>query len=156
MLSAALSGVWPPSRDMQRRLVARQFVPTAEPGEEAAAGEASQADGTAGGSSASGATTSSSNTGGATEGATEGKAAARAAALAAALQAHCPGISAADMQKSALELRLFLGCRAVGEQSGDGPSLQVRTDWGREAGRGCLLDGSSVLGVRCCHPAHAL
>ncbi|KAL4448641.1 hypothetical protein ABPG75_005860 [Micractinium tetrahymenae] len=158
MLSAALSGVWPPSRDMQRRLVARQFVPSAaaedQPvqaaegqratggGPDGQAGAAETAEGKAeeqpapsgsrgsGDSSLAGPSGSGSGASGAGEAAPERAAAAPlAAALDAALAERCPAISLADVHKSALVLRLFLGCRAVGEQRGDGPSLQaiVRT-----------------------------
>lgn len=159
MLSAALSGVWPPSRDMQRRLVAHQFVPSAaaaEP-EQVAGGkpETGSGDGPAGaaeataaeeeqqaaatttsGSSESNSQAGPSSTGGSGDAGPSGEAvpergaaAPLAASLGASLAEHCPGISLADLQKSALALRLFLGCRAVGEQRGDGPSLQaiVRT-----------------------------
>ncbi len=156
MLSAALSGVWPPSRPMQRRLVARQFVPTAEAGEEqsstnesagevAAATEAGSAApaGTAAGEGAGPSSSSSSQEGGpsSSAAAAEGQAAAAArqeeeqegeeqanqlaAALGAALEKHCPGLRLADVEKAALCLRLFLGCRAVGEQASDGPNFQV-------------------------------
>ena len=127
MLSAALSGVWPPSRAMQRRLVARQFVPTAE-------GEAAQQEGAQQGEAGAG------SSGGGKAGADEGPSSSAAAgqqeeaeegptelavALGAALEQHCPGLSLADIQKAALCLRLFLGCRAVGEQASDGPSFQA-------------------------------
>lgn len=151
MLSAALSGVWPPSKPMQRRLVARQFVPTAEaeePGngpDSAVEGEAdaaaAAADGAdAGNAGAEGAGPSSSSGASKEEGPSTSAAAAQqaeaegegegqpteeAAALAAALEQHCPDLSPADVEKAALCLRLFLGCRAVGEQASDGPSFQV-------------------------------
>lgn len=132
MLSAALSGVWPPPRPLQRRLVGAQFVPSAEAGEEGdEAGDAAAWSSSKGAAAASG---SGSDAGGSkqTDAAAEAEAeaakapAALAAEVAAALFEHCPAVSAADLQKSALVLRLFLGCRAVGEQAADGPSFQVR------------------------------
>lgn len=129
--------MWPPSRALQRRLVAAQFVPAArseqEAEEEAAAAAAASTDKDAAAPSGS-----SSKAGGEAAGAVDKAPEARAAALEAALAQHCPGISLADMQKAALALRLFLGCRAVGEQAGDGPSMQavVRT---------LLLDSQQLL-----------
>lgn len=141
---------------MQRRLVARQFVPTAEAGTEAEAAASAQ------GGSASGAKDANSppaaelgEAGGSSDKASAsqpgeagsskaGEAAAPAATqkeveveaeelppplaqeLEAALAQHCPDVSLAELQKAALALRLFLGCRAVGEQSADGPSFQAR------------------------------
>lgn len=153
MLSAALSGVWPPSKAMQRRLVARQFVPTVEAEEEqgkgsgeadaAAAGSAAAAGmaagagacpNSSGGNHEEGPSTSAAAAGGqAAAAAQQGKEGAAeedepsqvAAALGAALEQHCPGLCLADVQKAALCLRLFLGCRAVGEQASDGPNFQV-------------------------------
>lgn len=153
MLSAALSGVWPPSKAMQRRLVAGQFVPAAEVEEEhgkgsgeadAAATGSSAAAGTAAGEGAGpnssgrnhdeGPSTSTAAAGDQPAGAAQqGKEEAEeeeepsqvAAALGAALEQHCPGFCLADVQKAALCLRLFLGCRAVGEQASDGPNFQV-------------------------------
>ena len=131
-LSAALSGVWPPSRPMQRRLVAAQFVPAARSQQEAAEEEAAASSSASG--SKDGAAVAGSGSGSkpasdaAAAAAAEEEVAApakRAAALEAALAQHCPDVSLDHMQKAALALRLFLGCRAVGEQAGDGPSMQV-------------------------------
>lgn len=127
-LSAALSGVWPPTRAMQRRLVAAQFVPSArseQQAEEEAAAAASASASVAAGGDAAAPSGSSGQAGGQAASAADEGPEARAAALEAALAQHCPDISLAHMQKAALALRLFLGCRAVGEQSGDGPSMQA-------------------------------
>ena len=163
MLSAALSGVWPPSRDLQRRIVARQFVPTWPPADAAAGAGA-----TAAGAEADGSSERISIVGGSGSGShgnhqsqhAEGpaattdpeasaavvEAASRTAALVtaldAALQQHCPGVCrAGEVQRCALVLRLFLGCRAVGEQAGGAsPAMQAVV-------RSLLVDCQQLLEV---------
>lgn len=152
MLSAALSGVWPPSKPMQRRLVARQFVPTAEAEQQQGSGAGSAGEGKADAAAAAAAGAAAGSSGGESvgpssssgaskdegpstsaaaaqqaeaEGEGEGQATEEAAALAAALEQQCPDLTPVDVEKAALCLRLFLGCRAVGEQASDGPSFQV-------------------------------
>ena len=127
MLSAALSGVWPPAVETQRRLVARHFIPSVElepagqqregggsggaaDGVAASAAEAEEAGAAAGGGGSQVPAPESSAAGGQPPNEF-------AAALAEALKRHCPEVSAPDLQKSALVLRLFLGCRAVGQQA---------------------------------------
>lgn len=149
MLSAALSGVWPLPRALQRRLVERQFVPTAEPDGDAAAAAAAAGDaaaGTAGPSSVAGTQQEAADE--------EAQPTPAAAALAEALRQHCPSISLQEIEKSALELRLFLGCRAVGQQAGDSPSLQV---WGAPGARAGGWPLGRQLGVSLpCHAANNL
>lgn len=164
MLSAALSGVWPPSRELQRRLVGGQFVPTAAAAAEGL-GKKTAADSTAaetaggdGGTETQafaagvGSNVTSTGTGtgltspqaqpatdassSAANEATSGKPEAAAdtadassggagseprtpyaQALSEALERCGAGVSEAQLHKSALVLRLFLGCRAVGEQA---------------------------------------
>lgn len=142
MLSAALSGVWPPGREMQRRLVAAQFMPSVALAEDsvaegAPAEEPEAANAEPEGEQAAGAGTGPGSFAGAEEAGMQpggGDPAAAAAAandaadeadaanpfaaeLESALAALCPSVSAADLQKAALVLRLFFGCRAVGEQA---------------------------------------